>query len=142
MASASRFKYLNTLYTNSLKLIGSRGHVTVDAQKRPKLSSHSSCRSVSYYEMQPGGRVFLKCFRVHLPSHHSLGMDRRRMAEQAGVCGFLGQWADPPAGRCLLLLCCSLPGPATGKIWCREGRNSWPFCSGMSIVSNRIVSSV
>jgi hypothetical protein len=34
MAAASRLKWLNTLYTNSLKLIGSRRHVTVDAQKR------------------------------------------------------------------------------------------------------------
>jgi hypothetical protein len=43
MASASRLKQLNTLYTSCLKLIGSRGHVTVDAQKRPKLNSHRSC---------------------------------------------------------------------------------------------------
>jgi hypothetical protein len=43
MLSASRLKLLNTLYTNSLKLIDSRGHVTADAQKRPKLSHSRSC---------------------------------------------------------------------------------------------------
>jgi hypothetical protein len=37
MASASHLKLLNTLYTSSVKLIGSRGHVTVDAQKRPAI---------------------------------------------------------------------------------------------------------
>jgi hypothetical protein len=46
MAAASRSKYLSTLYTNSPKLIGSLGHVTVDAQKRPKLGRRRSCRSL------------------------------------------------------------------------------------------------
>jgi hypothetical protein len=39
-------KQLNTLYTNSLKLTGSRGHVTMDAQKRPKLGRSRSCPSL------------------------------------------------------------------------------------------------
>jgi hypothetical protein len=42
MESASRLKKFNTLYTNSLKLIGSRGHMPVDAHKRPKLGRHRS----------------------------------------------------------------------------------------------------
>jgi hypothetical protein len=46
MASASRVKLLNTFYINSLKLIGSRGHVTVHAQKRLKLDRHRPCRSL------------------------------------------------------------------------------------------------
>jgi hypothetical protein len=37
------------LYTISLKLIDSRGHVTVDTQKRPNLSHHRSCLSLAAY---------------------------------------------------------------------------------------------
>jgi hypothetical protein len=46
MVAASRFKQLYSLYTNSLKLIGIRRHVTVHAQKRPKLGRHRSCPSI------------------------------------------------------------------------------------------------
>lgn len=48
MAPASRLKWLNTLYTNSLTFIGSREYVTLDEQKRPKFCRRLSCEYVNF----------------------------------------------------------------------------------------------